>query len=65
MGFKRIPRMTPVRLLILAACVAAVSTLTFVVGGWVGPGLAGGLIVFLGVTFAERWRRQDSDRQAG
>ncbi|MBP2325459.1 hypothetical protein JOF56_005844 [Kibdelosporangium banguiense] len=33
------------------------------IGGWVGPGLAGGLVVFLGVTFAERWRRQDAERE--
>ncbi|MFC0110494.1 hypothetical protein [Kibdelosporangium aridum] len=51
------------RLLILAGCVAVAALVNYLVGGWIGPGLAGGLVVFLGMEFAMRWRRQDTQRE--
>lgn len=63
MASRRVPRLTPVRLLILAACVGVATTVDLVIRGWIGPGLAGGLVVFLGMEFARRWRRQGAEHE--
>lgn len=63
MASKRFPRLTGIRLLLLVACLAAMALVNYLIGGWLGPGLAVALGMSLASSLGIRWRREDEATQ--